>query len=113
MGEFFDFLERVGGKKQRSPAALDDFNFEQAAKIRGSERIEAAGGLVKQKDGGVVEKSAGKPEAVGHTGRESANLTVELAVNLHPFGRACDSLADGGRREIVHGGEKCEIFAAG
>lgn len=111
--ELFDFLEGVGGEKERSSATFDDFNLEEAAEIGGGERIEAAGGFVKEKDGGFVEEGAGKSKAVGHAGGESAHLAVELPGNLQPFGGARDSLADGGRRKIVHGGEECKIFTGG
>jgi len=57
--------------------AREDFRFQEAAEVRGSEGIETARGLIEKKDLRLMKDSANQTEALDGAGRESAHLAVE------------------------------------
>src|SRR5579864_20696 len=76
-GKFVDFAESVRSEKQGRAEAGDNLPPQEPAKIRGGERVEAAGGLVEKKNAGTVQKRAGEAETMNHAGRVGADLPVE------------------------------------
>lgn len=54
----FDFGECVRGEKHRSALTSEDFGFQEAAELGGSEGIEAPRGFIEEKHARLVEKRA-------------------------------------------------------
>jgi len=84
--EQLDFGERVRGEEQGSPATAQHLRFQEAAKFRGGDGVEAARGLVEKQDAGLVQNGAIQAEALDCAGGQRAHLAVERFTELKLFG---------------------------
>jgi hypothetical protein len=112
-GELLDFRERVGRKKERGGAGTEDFGFKETAKLGGGDGVEAAGGLVKKQDTGLVEESASETESLDGAGGKSADLAIESFGEMKSIGELGDAFGGVGRGKPIETAEEEKIFAAG
>src|SRR5882724_526370 len=84
------------GEEQGSPATAQHFRFQEAAKFRGGDGVEAARGLVEKQDAGLVQNGASQAEALDCAGGQRAHLAVERFTELKLFGELRDALGRGG-----------------
>jgi hypothetical protein len=57
-----------------------------------------------------VEESPCEAQAMHHSGRESADLAIEIITNAHPAGHLDNSVACDGAGDVVHRGKERQIF---
>src|SRR6266513_1696635 len=76
-----------------------DFRFQEAAKLRGGDGVEAARRLVEQQDAGPMEKGASEAETLDRAGGERAHLAVER-------------LAQSGDKQRCKNAEECGLARA-
>ncbi len=113
VGEEFDLGQSVRGEEQRSIAAAEDFGFEEAAKIGGGDRVEAAGGFIEEEDAGLVEQGASEAEALDCAGGKRAHLAVQGFFEMELLGENGDALCGGGIRKMIEAAKEAQILAAG
>ncbi len=109
--EKLHFGESVRGEEQGSLAMAKDFRFQEAAKLRGGDGVEAARGLVEKQDTGLVKKCASQAEALDRAGGKRAHLAVERFAELKLLGELQDSLGRGGTRKQIQLAEEEQILA--
>ena len=84
--------------------------FQQAAEIRGCERVKAACGFIEQQHRGFMKQRARQAHAMGHAGGKSAYLAIEVSGDAHAFGGERDARASFRARHVIHRREESEIF---
>ncbi len=109
----FDFRERVRGKKKGCALTREDFGFQKAAEVGGSEGIEAARGFIEEKHFGLVEKRADQAQALDGARGQGTHLTAESATQFEAFGQSGDARLQERIGEVVQAPEKMQIFTAG
>lgn len=87
----FDLRECVRSEKKGCALTRQDFGFQEAAEIGGSEGIETAGGFIEEKHFGLVEKRADQTQALDGARGEGAHLTVESTTQFEAFGKGGDA----------------------
>ena len=112
VGEKFNFVKGVGGEEEGGAARVDDFGFEEAAKIGSGEGVQTAGGLVKKQNTGLMQQSAEQAETLHGAGRESADLAIERADAVELFGEVVDACIQQTASEMIQAAEKAEVLTA-
>jgi len=100
-------------EEQGSVAAAEDFGFEEAAKFRGSDGVQAASGFVEQKYVRLVEQGASETQTLDRSRGERAELAVECFSEMELFREQRDTLRRGGVRKMIEAPEEAQILAAG
>ena len=67
----------MGCEEKSGLAAAKDFSFQEAAKLGGTDGIQAARRLIQQENPRLVNESASEAQTLHGTGRERTNLAVE------------------------------------
>ena len=101
------------GKEERGGAALQDFGLEEAAEFEGAEDVEAAGGLVEQKNMGLVDECANQTEALDGAGRKGTNLSRERFREAELFSKKGNALLRGTGGELIEARKEQKILAGG
>jgi len=85
IGEKFDFRQGVRDEQQGSIAARVEVGLQKAAKFRGGDGVEAAGGFVKQEHTRFMKKRANEAETLDGAGRKRTHLAIEGIAKMKLF----------------------------
>lgn len=112
-GQFCDFFERVRSKQKRGAMTAEDFRFEKLPEVSGSERVQAARGLVEKKDRGRMNEGACQSEALKRAGGICPGLAVERIAQAEKSRKLGHSLLDLPTGKVVQCPKQTKVFAAG